>query len=1124
MEFIGSMAAEVAKEVGKALFAPAKHHTGYLFYYKSKINNLKSEVAELVRTKNDILGRVNAARRNGEVIHEEVLQWLSIVDGIEVDAARLGGEDENRRCFKGCCLNWSSNYSLGKEAAKKLADVDRFKAEGRNFSCVSNYPPPPTIDSWPTREIEAFASRELTIEKIISALEDEENIIVGVYGMGGVGKTTLMKQIGKRLKREKVFNEVVMVSVTPEPGVRKIQYDIAGQLGLELAEKEIESIRAGRLLVRLKQESKILVILDDIWGILELADIGIPYGDDYKGCKIVLTTRNTDICDTMGTQEAIAVSILPEEESWDLFKKNAGDVVDSPAMKTVAQDIVKECGGLPLAIVTLGRALRNKDKTIWTDALLQLNKSNPENIEDMNTKVFASLELSYNFLGNEKIKSFFLFCCLFPENRDIDIDILVRYGIGDGLQDGVDTLKQARDRVHSWVNKLKASCLLLDGDEEGCVKMHDVVRDVAILIASKEHGFLVQPDGELREWPEKKLESCKKISLLHNRITELSNPPPKCSRLQTLLLQRNYSLKKITDTFFQGMKRLNVLDLSGTRISSLPKSSQFLTNLRTLCLDGCIWLEDISLIGGLKKLEILSLASSGIRELPTEIGGLTHLKLLDLTGTAFLERIPPNVISQLCFLEELHMEGSFSGWEVEGKSDRNNASFGEVASLAHLTALYIHVRNTDCLSHDISAAWRKLTMFCVSMSNDSSHNENPRFRISAGHHTCSYSEYPNSTVLENIGNPVSNWVKVLLESIRDLYLVCCKGFADLLQLESHGFNSLEVLHLFRCSEMEYLISSAERGAPPKALENLEKLVIVRMENLKMFCDGPIPSGFLGKLRVLDVSKCNNFITILLPDLLRRVDNLEKLKVQDCQELEEVFQFEEPLGRDFTMPLLSRLRKLKLKHLPKLKRIWKGAVSLESLGNLEDLYIERCMSLRCLFSAGLAQNLQPKTFENLRVMFISSCNGLKNLMPMSLARGLPKLEELCIHCCDGMEEIIAKEERETVMDNRTVFPLLKIIHLVCLPRLKALCQRDASSLEWPSLTHVEVGECPKLKRLCMGLQSAPNLEEIIGEREWLEGLEWEEEGSAVSSRLQPLFKARTGQTIFRNILMQSLSDG
>ena len=74
---------------------------------------------------------------------------------------------------------------------------------------------------------------------------------------------------------------------------------------------------------------------------------------------------------------------------------------------------------------------------------------------------------------------------------------------------------------------------------------------------------------------------------------------------------------------------------------------------------------DIAIIGELKNLKALTLIASNIEELPKEIGQLTDLQLLNLSYCEYLKVIPPNVISNLKWLEELYMEDSFNQLEVE---------------------------------------------------------------------------------------------------------------------------------------------------------------------------------------------------------------------------------------------------------------------------------------------------------------------------------------------------------------------------------------------------------------------------------------------------------------------------
>lgn len=80
-------------------------------------------------------------------------------------------------------------------------------------------------------------------------------------------------------------------------------------------------------------------------------------------------------------------------------------------------------------------------------------------------------------------KLFFLLCCLFPEDSGIEVEDLLVYAIGKGLFQDADTIKEARAKAHSVVKYLKASSLLLDSAYCGFVKMHDVIRDVAISIS-----------------------------------------------------------------------------------------------------------------------------------------------------------------------------------------------------------------------------------------------------------------------------------------------------------------------------------------------------------------------------------------------------------------------------------------------------------------------------------------------------------------------------------------------------------------------------------------------------------------------------------------------------------------
>ncbi|XP_043698902.1 disease resistance protein At4g27190-like [Telopea speciosissima] len=273
-----------------------------------------------------------------------------------------------------------------------------------------------------------FESTNAARKEIIKALEDKKFNFIGVYGMGGVGKTTLMQAMMKELKNERFFDRVVMATVSQNPLLKNIQNEIAESWGFKLKNYS-ESESVGLLWRLIQQEKRILLILDDVWEPLNLKDVGVPYGDK-EGCCVIITTRFSDMCDQMNTQYKVEVKVLSEANAWELFRVSTGDCVDSSELNAVAKEIAKECGDLPLALVTLGNALQNKDRAIWNVALDQMKKSMLWRIED--------------FIVSE--------------------DDLLPYVLSEDIFEDIDNMEEARNRLHSVLDTLEQSCLLLNVD------------------------------------------------------------------------------------------------------------------------------------------------------------------------------------------------------------------------------------------------------------------------------------------------------------------------------------------------------------------------------------------------------------------------------------------------------------------------------------------------------------------------------------------------------------------------------------------------------------------------------------------------------------------------------------
>ncbi|XP_044465422.1 disease resistance protein At4g27190-like [Mangifera indica] len=464
--------------------------------YKRYYEKLATEVEKLMDDRERVQRLMEVSRRNGESIYEDVSKWMMSV-GELVDDTRSTFEafeqKENGRCFIGLYPDLKARYNLGNKAVRQLKAVAELR--GEVFDRVSYTIIPPNV--WPTstKVYENFGSRMSTLQGLYSTLQDLNINIVGVYGMGGIGKTVLVKQLAARAEAEKLFDVVIFAEVTPYQDIRKIQGDIADHLGLVFRQED-EVGRAIRLFDGLKEKKNVLVILDNIWTSLELRRVGIPVGDDHKGCKVLLTSRDRDVLSQIGCQHNFAVGVLDERETFGLFTKIAGDSAKDQELQPLAIDIAKASGGLPLAVSSIATALRGKDIATWRYALRSLGRPLLNNFSGILAGVYSSIELSYNLLKGEELKSTFLLCSLMKYSGDTSVMGLLKYGMGLGLFKEISSVEEARNRAYTLIHELKCCCLLLDGHSNEWFSIHDIVLLVALTIAFRDqHAFTLRNGG-----------------------------------------------------------------------------------------------------------------------------------------------------------------------------------------------------------------------------------------------------------------------------------------------------------------------------------------------------------------------------------------------------------------------------------------------------------------------------------------------------------------------------------------------------------------------------------------------------------------------------------------------------
>ncbi|XP_068462050.1 probable disease resistance protein At1g61190 isoform X2 [Phaseolus vulgaris] len=653
-----------ASSVSRDLVCGALNQLRYPCCFNNFIKKLEQEEGDLIVTRDSVQTFVAHAERQTRKTSEVVDKWLqdAIINVDNVSQLLKEAKTKKICCF-GHCPNWIWRHRVGKKLANKTVDLEKFIVEGRK------YVPFDRIATLPSGTLNIlsekcmnFESRQFAYEKLLEAVKNNDVAMIGLYGMGGCGKTTLAMEVRKLVEAEHLFDKVLFVPISSTVEVRRIQEKIASSLQYIFPETE-EMERAQRLCLRLTQEKNILMILDDVWEKLDFGGIGIPSSEHHKGCKILITTRSEEVCTSMDCQRKIYLPILTDEEAWTLFQNKALIFEDTPdTLKNLARLISNECKGLPVAIAAVASSLKGKVETIWSVALNKLRSSKPINIERGLTDPYKCLQLSYDNLDTKEAKSLFLLCSVFPEDFEIPIELLIRCAIGLGVVGEAHSYEVARSEVIAAKIKLVSSCLLLDEEDE-CVKMHDIVRDVAHLIAKNENKII-------------KCEEEKDVTIEQNFVKYLwcvKFPNDlDCSNLEFLFLKTK--LLEF-DGIFKRMGMLKVLILVNDEDGKTPLSKvsfQALQNLRYLLIYG-YELSNFTFVGDMKKLQSLSLHGCllpSFPELQTDvvISQVTSLKLLelnkcDIKGKKF------EVIKRTPLLEELYIVNIEGEWDANSEDN-----------------------------------------------------------------------------------------------------------------------------------------------------------------------------------------------------------------------------------------------------------------------------------------------------------------------------------------------------------------------------------------------------------------------------------------------------------------------
>ncbi|GLT80964.1 hypothetical protein SLA2020_523730 [Shorea laevis] len=1038
-----------------------------LVYKRSdNVRNLKDKLALLADRRESVQHDATDAERKAEEIEQEVKNWMSKADKYITGEAKKSLDEledkAKKRCFLGLCLNPKSLYRLSKKAEEDALAVGQLLEA--KFNRISFFHVEKEKADLVDEVFKDFDSRSHVLKEIMEALLTPSIKKIGVYGMPGVGKTLLAGEVKRKAEQEKLFDAVVIAKVTKNPDLKSIQQEIQRGLGLELPDGIPEWGAAARIKSTLTKRQKVLVILDDIWGRVALEDVGIPLSANEQKqpvgekndessaeqqifvCKVLLTSRDRSVLSgDMGTEKEFLVGQLEANESWELFKKIVGKDVERHELRQIGREIAKESRGLPIAVATIGNALKNKSAHDWKDALLELKRPSPYG---KSAKFFSAIEFSFKHLEREELKQTFLMCSLLSHNASIEE--LVKYGVGLGLFLNVRTIEETRNRVLSLVDHLKASSLLVDGRGEMYFDMHDLIRDVAKSMASRDYGVFTSRDEDMQGgWPDKEVMTDLKWIFLSNGDASGGLLPDKfkCPKL-TFFHLSNYSLA-IPTNFFSGIEKLRVLGLTKMNLSPMPLSITLLTDLRTLRLDQSV-LEDEdvgAIIGKLKNLQVLSLAGCAIEELPKEVGSLIELKLLDLSDCTKLKVIPQQVLASLSKLEELKMGNSFYEWDVMEHGKQRNASLAELTQLPRLTALELRV-------HEVQTIPRKLE----------------RYKIFIGDVWNNWgSSFGSSKVLKlqmKAHTRIDYSIKQLLKMTEELHLEELNGVKNVVdELDIEGFPDLKYLYICNATELHQIVNLRGWG-PFSAFPNLEVLFLRNLIKLEKLFQARFKETAFIKLRTITIECCHQLKSLFSSSIASQFLQLQEIRVSDCSNMEEIIDHIEEQRSIEDMVEASQgvkpkfgqlLRSLRLQRLPKLISFNSNCSTMPLFDdqflfpNLEELQLS-WINVDMIWIASYC-------VENLTKLIIHGCHNLKYLFSSTMARSLVKLGHLEIRECKLMTKVLSKENEEE--KGNLIFPELKFVQLMRLQNLVSFYFGD-STIEFSSLNELVVWYCPGFK--------------------------------------------------------------
>ncbi|CAL5359473.1 unnamed protein product [Camellia sinensis] len=461
---------------------------------------------------------------------------------------------------------------------------------------------------------------------------------ISVVGMGGIGKTTLVKKVYDAAAVKKHFNSHAWLTVSESFGVEDLLKDMIRQLFHEIMQPVpvgVETMSINRLKCLANdflQQRRYVVVFDDVWNVNAWEAIKHVLPDNNCGSRVILTTRFAHIASTCCEEtDGHVYTLMPlsQEESWTLFcNKTFRGNLCPPNLKQISLRILKRCEGLPLAIVAISGVLATKDKS-RIDEWEMLYRSLGAGLEgnDKLQSMKKALSLSYNDLPYY-LKICFLYLSIFPEDQQTSCERVIQLWTAEGFVNGIEG-KTIEEVANGYLDELFNRSLIQVANRHpngrpSKFRIHDLMREI-IVSKAREQNIVTTICRQGSRWSEKVRRLLIRSTLDNMEYSEHS------SRLRSLFVwgpMDSLPIASLHELFRRGSRLLKVLDLSGTPLETIPDEVFKLIHLRYLSLRHTKVKMVPKLIGKLENLETLDLQGTYVTKLPDEILRLEKLRNL----------------------------------------------------------------------------------------------------------------------------------------------------------------------------------------------------------------------------------------------------------------------------------------------------------------------------------------------------------------------------------------------------------------------------------------------------------------------------------------------------------------